>query len=221
MIFACKIKRSIIGYNKKIGVLSGSEIRKLKRFKNKNEANLFLVGKLLTRKSISAILNVNPKEIIFKSDKYGRPSLNFPRIKNLDFNLSHSGKWVVLAIGYNKIGIDIEKMVPIDFKIANNYFHKEELKFLYSQKKEKKERFYTLWTLKESFIKSVGKGLSLNLKSFYFEFKKNGHIILRSKLKQERYFKMYDIDKKYKLSLCLKNNEHIPKKVEFIDLSKI
>ena len=36
--------------------------------------------------------------------------LEYPDIKNFDFNISHSGQYVVLAISDKPVGIDIERI---------------------------------------------------------------------------------------------------------------
>lgn len=84
-----------------------------------------------------------------KAGKNGKPELDF-----CFFNISHSGKYAVCAVSDVPVGIDIEKMT--DFKRRERYmlFSKEESDYV--NETEEAERFYTLWTMKEAYIKAVG-----------------------------------------------------------------
>lgn len=202
-----KLKIKSSSFKKMFEVLSTEEINKFYEFKDKQSAKRYIASKYLTRKVISDLTNSEPKKIKFKTNKFGRPSLVFPVIKNFDFNLSHSGNWVALAIADCRIGIDIEEIRSIDLSVVNDFFHKEEIKFVYSKKGKELHNFYKIWTLKESFIKAVGKGLSYPLKNFYFNLK-GGKIKLISKSKKDWYFRMYYLDKNYRLALCFKKVKH-------------
>lgn len=83
------------------------------------------------------------------------------------FSISHSGDWVVCAVGDHPVGVDIEKCEPGRHDVAARFFHKEEVRYLNSLlPSARDDAFYTLWTLKESFVKSIGRGLDLPLRSF-------------------------------------------------------
>lgn len=203
-IFIYKINNKKISDNK-LQFLSLQEKKRAKAFRNIRDCNLYIAGKHLTRKVIAQQFKIKARDIVFKSDKFSRPSLVYPKVKNFDFNLSHSGNIVVLVIANDKVGIDIEQIRPIDLEIAKNYFHEEEIKFVHSQKNNELENFYQIWALKESFIKAMGRGLSYPLKIFYFEFK-GGKIKLHSRFKKQNWhFKIFNNLPGYKLAICVEN----------------
>ncbi len=96
------------------------------------------------------------KEIKIGEDNYHRPYFLLSPFK-IDFNISHSGDWVVLAHkkGNNKIGIDIEYIdKAIDFATLKPItFSKIEQSYIVCP-----FTFFTLWAKKEALIKTVGKG---------------------------------------------------------------
>lgn len=194
-------------------ILSKAETEKYKKFKNSQSAYEFYAGKILTRKIISSITGVKPEKIIFKTSKYDRPELVYPIIKNFDFNLSHSNGAVVLAVANNKVGVDIEKIKPIEFSIYKNYFTEEESKYIFNAKKNYLNRFYEIWTLKEAYAKANGRGISQNLCNFHFEVKK-GLISLTIRKKEKKcFFKNFIINNNYCISLCSMSEI---KKIKFI-----
>lgn len=97
-------------------------------------------------------------------DSHGKPHIYDENEKDLfEFSLSHSGDYVACIISDKKCGIDIEKISDRPFeKIAKRICHEEELKDINGDVK----RFYDYWTLKESILKAVGLGLSLDMRSF-------------------------------------------------------
>jgi len=70
-------------------------------------------------------------------------------------------------VGSGPVGIDVEYMRAYDSGIAERFFHPGEYaRACRFAEERRKERFYDLWTIKESYIKALGKGLSLALDSF-------------------------------------------------------
>ncbi|MDB5012676.1 MAG: 4-phosphopantetheinyl transferase, partial [Daejeonella sp.] len=90
-----------------------------------------------------------------------------------------------------------------------NYFSIEEQTSLYSQKAEAQPTyFYELWTLKESFVKQSGEGLSKQLNTFSIKIT-DENITLDSDEKPPKpvFFKQYDIDPNYKIAACAETND--------------
>ena len=66
--------------------------------------------------------------------------------------------------------MDIERCEPGRRDIASRFFHREEVRYLNTVlPSARDDAFYKLWTLKESFVKSTGRGLDLPLRSFWVD----------------------------------------------------
>ena len=88
----------------------------------------------------------------------------------IHFSLSHSGDWAVCALSDHPVGVDIERCEPGRRDIASRFFHREEVRYLNTVlPSARDDAFYKLWTLKESFVKSTGRGLDLPLRSFWVD----------------------------------------------------
>lgn len=106
--------------------------------------------------------------------RYGIPGLDPERIlrepggkpylEDIHFNLSHSGAWVVLAVGDSPLGVDVEcfEAGRNPEKLARRYFTGEECRWV----GDSQDRFLRIWTAKESFLKYLGEGLRRPLDSF-------------------------------------------------------
>lgn len=100
---------------------------------------------------------------------------------NIHYNISHSDKQVTGSTDNLPVGIDVEQIKPIDIKISERFFSKHEFnKLLGKSYTEREPYFYELWTLKESYIKAVEKGLSIPLDSFTIRIN-GGNITVCSK----------------------------------------
>ncbi|MDO3677728.1 4'-phosphopantetheinyl transferase family protein [Paenibacillus ehimensis] len=161
-----------------------------------------LVGEALARWLIGQRWGLRPSDIRYIYNAYGKPSLDgFP---NIHFNVSHSGEWVVCAISEQPVGVDIERQQYIDFSWSYHYFATEEAYDLQQRPfAERLSYFYDLWTLKESFIKQRGVGLSLPLDRFAVRVTSEGNpVLLHSPDLKEYWFKQYPVDGPYKLAVC-------------------
>ena len=160
---------------------------------------------ILVRNELIKITGLRNKEIIFQSSTFGKPFLSqFP---NIHFNMSHSGEWAVCIIGNQPVGIDIEKIQPIDFSSYSSFFSITEYNDLSNKNHAiKLEYFFDLWTLKESYLKAIGTGFYHNPTSFTIRPNKEKNSFI---LEDDPYgytFKQYSIDNNYKLSVCSKSD---------------
>lgn len=130
-----------------------------------HDRQITLISEILQRHCLSQKLAVKRDKLEFTTNKWGKPYLkNFPK---LFFNISHSGDYVVLIISDSEVGVDIEKEKSFDFDIVENFFSNREIEFFKSIKEsERISTFFSIWTLKESYIKALGVGLNKNLNSF-------------------------------------------------------
>ncbi len=79
------------------------------------------------------------------------------------FNLLHSGAYAVLAEADSSVGVDIEEMVPYGDWVREALTSSEyEWMLRGKDESERQERFYRLWTRKESLVKCEGHGFSLS-----------------------------------------------------------
>lgn len=137
-------------------------------------------------------------QIQLHKDGYGKPYLTGC---NLFCSISHSGKYVCVALFHREIGIDIEEKKTIDFEKIMSYLFTEQEKLCVNHDISK---FYDVWVKKESFSKMLGKGLLLPFNSFCVE--EEADIIL----------KKIDLSREYIGYLCYaKSNEMVDVRIWF------
>lgn len=171
-----------------------------------------LFGELLVRRMVSEKLNIPFGEIEIGFSSKGKPMLKGKN--DLHFNLSHSGHWVVCAIANKPVGIDVEVIQPGKLKIAKRFFTDTEIKDLRSkEEQEQLHYFFDLWTLKESYLKVLGKGLTLALNSFSVVNEGNKFRIKIDTKFIDVHLKQYFIEEVYKLSVCAYEDQFADKLV--------
>lgn len=184
------------------------------RFRNEADAVRSLFSELVVRRIVLERDGIHNDAIVFGANAYGKPELLYPA--NLHFNVSHSGEWVVCAISDEPVGIDIEEIKPMDMEISRRFFSPIEHEQLVGlPETEQVDRFYELWTLKESFVKAVGMGLSMPLDSFSFIFGSANDCEVQLQAPapyDELSGELLEIDAAYKLAVC-SSKEHIVTKI--------
>ena len=187
-----------------LGFVAKAKKERILKFVRREDAERVLLSELLIRHLIITKLGIRNHEISFGFNEYGKPFLNNER--RFHFNISHAGEWVVCAIDREPLGIDIEPIESVDFSIAEHFFSKTEYRWLMA--KEEPERlfsFFDLWTLKESYLKATGKGLSSGLGFFSIIIKAERISVSSPDDPNSYYFKRYSIDPRYKLAVCARN----------------
>ena len=97
---------------------------------------------LLALHLVSKHLNIDVKSISYRK--------NIPYVKGFYFSISHSDELVCVAFSNAKIGVDIEKIKPVDKSVYNFY----------------KENDLTTLFIKHTMIESNIKCFSLNVSNF-------------------------------------------------------
>ena len=98
----------------------------------------------------SYLKNQLSREELLKNEN-GKPYFN----NGPYFNISHSGRYVLMAVSTSEIGVDIEEIKIKDMSSLVRIFNEAEAKMI----KEHSD-FYYLWCAKESLIKCMGSSVS-------------------------------------------------------------
>ena len=145
-----------------LNLVSLEKQARIRKFHFFNDSRNCLISDILARIEICRTTGFNNGQLEFSTNEYGKPFLiNNPHIY---FNISHADQYVAFAIADEPVGIDIEIIKPIDLKIANRFFTPDEETYILAGNRV--QRFYEIWTKKESNIKWEGKGLYKALTSF-------------------------------------------------------
>jgi len=135
-------------------VLDADEAAQCARFIRREDRQRCAWGRLLARFALGRRCGRLPGEIAIVRSAGGKPFC----AGGPDFNLSHGGDWVLLAVDDAPIGVDVE---PVrDRRLA------EELAPRIASDREQAwlaqdpgQRFTVLWTRKEAMLKRSGAGL--------------------------------------------------------------
>jgi len=148
---------------KLLSCVSNEKRQKLKRYHFPIDRKLSLYAELLVRQKATEDLQITNDSIKFSVNEYGKPYLQ--GYSDFHFNISHTRNALVATFSNDEIGIDIERIKPVDLKIADRFFTSDE-QINIRQSENKDIAFYDIWTKKEAYIKYIGKGLSIPLNSF-------------------------------------------------------
>lgn len=176
---------------------------KILKIKNQEAQIRSLAGQLLIRYIITNDLPILNRDIRLSKNKYGKPYLkDHP---NFHFNISHSQNQIVCVTGRNRVGIDVQHMKQMAnfLNLSKKIFAHQEYCHLINivSYYKRLEAFYDIWTLKESFIKAVGKGFHIPLNTFILVHEEK--LVSSVYFEQSTYyFKQYDTIEHYRLSVC-------------------
>ena len=126
-----------------------------------------VAGRAALRSLLARELECNAQEIEFRVGAHGKP---FLECGNLDFNVAHSQRMVLIALSRaGAVGIDIEDAArPVEaLDVAQTAFHPDEICLLRNTPEEQRAAvFYDFWTGKEAIAKADGRGLMLPTAGF-------------------------------------------------------
>ena len=205
-------------------LMSAAERHQATRFYFAADRVQYLVTRALVRTVLSQYAAVTPEAWNFETNAYGRPyAVNREALYDgLSFNISHTRSLIVLAITKRcAVGVDVENLVSREpaFEVANSYFATEEAATLRGlAHNEQRYRFFEYWTLKESYIKARGVGLSLPLDRFRFEYPTDNSVALTAGKDVDAdagrwQFWLFQPRPEYLVSLCAEKFSTEPTKV--------
>jgi 4'-phosphopantetheinyl transferase len=151
------------------GLLSPPELERASRFLREADRRAFLAGRFLARVALGTLLSEPPRHIEFVLGAHGKPAIRRPpREEPIYFNLSHTRGLVTCAVTrVGDVGVDVEALRVPPADVAERFFAPPEIELLrVTPAEEQSAAFYAIWTLKESFVKARGDGLSVSLDSF-------------------------------------------------------
>ncbi|GAB3335662.1 4'-phosphopantetheinyl transferase superfamily protein [Larkinella ripae] len=135
--------------------LSDEEKARGARFVQPTDRARFVIGRGMLRFFLARFTEQTPGAIAFE------PGIGKPRLRNNSgpaFNLSHSGNWIVYAFDAATVGIDVEyadgRQNYTD--VIRYHFSPDEQQFI---ARYGPDRFFTLWTRKEAWVKATGHGV--------------------------------------------------------------
>lgn len=155
-------------------LLNDAERAQQRRFLFEADRDRHLLTRALVRTVLAGYTGAAPESLVFDTNAWGKPSLRQPPGAQgpLAFNVSHTGGLVALAVSaVQPLGIDVEdtrRAAPM--RVAERFFSAPERAALFALPPAlRAQRFWALWTLKESYVKALGTGLHQPLDSFGFD----------------------------------------------------
>lgn len=185
---SAKVRSLIAGYLLQVGV---------KRYLKENRA-----GSAESMKTFAeAVLPLR-----YRYTDQGKPYLaDYP---DLYFNLSHSGNVAVCAVADCEVGMDVQVYGKGREAVAKRFFTGQEQEMLQRAKEEGRfeEVFFSLWSIKESYLKYTGLGMKMGLDSFDIDFDSQRIIGLSDKegAAKQVYFRQISLPNlsEYAVSVC-------------------
>lgn len=192
-----------------------------RRMKNAALAKKRILSGAFLQYVLSLILDIPVVQITYQYGEFGKPMLTenvmsgsgaVPTGEKIDFNLSHSGKFAVLAVSDVSVGIDVECCKKNRMSVAKRCFNREEYEDIVAAgtDAERDRRFLEYWTMKEAYVKCLGEGLCIPLDSFLIRRREDflSYVQMESP-KQSMYFATGFLDEKYCVSVCSSNRQEL------------
>lgn len=116
-------------------------------------------------KALGAEYKIDVEQAEYIYNEHGKPY--FRSFPNIYFSISHCQGLAVTAVSDFENGVDVEVIRDYPERVVSRSFSKREKELLESCE-DKNMMFFRMWTLKESFVKALGIGISYPLKTAEF-----------------------------------------------------
>ena len=139
-------------------LLNSDEHQRAQRYHREADMRRFLYTRSLLKIVCGNYINQHPSLIEFRVGETKKPELSGNTEWHI--NVSHSGNWILLAIGRVSVGVDIEQInLQFSFQdILATSFSSQERAYINAES-DSQRQFYQLWTRKEALLKATGKGM--------------------------------------------------------------
>jgi 4'-phosphopantetheinyl transferase len=154
-------------------VLDEGERQRAARFHFERDRHAYIAAHALGRVLLSQWAGGAPQDWRFSVGDHGKPEVvSPPGPRRLRLNLSHTRGLAAAALAWDHdVGIDVEWLdrQPASGELARRFFAAAECAQLEAASPEQaNDIFLAFWTLKEAYVKAIGKGLAQPLDSFAF-----------------------------------------------------
>lgn len=129
--------------------------------RREQDRDLTLTAYRLLRFGLSVYYGIVAEACSWRRTPFGKPCL----IEGPCFNLSHSGEMALCALHEREVGVDVERVRPVEDSLARRVMSDAEYE-AYLAATDKTDFFFRVWTMKEAYIKFLGEGLRRDLRSF-------------------------------------------------------
>lgn len=203
-------------YQRLLEAVSPYRRRKLDLIKHEEDRRRSLGASIALREALKGY-GLEEREMEYVTGRQGKPL--FRHYPEIHFSISHSGGYALCSIGDDEAGSDIERVRSGRERVAERFFAGEELAWIKEAADlgERESRMFRIWTMKESFMKVTGLGMSLALKDFAIVMGEGGKIGLHQNINDKTYhMKEYEIpeinngQEKYKASVCSPDSDFAP-----------
>lgn len=145
-------------------LLDTAEQKRANNYHHLKDSQRFIIARGILKILVSQYLNCQAKDVCIKIGANKKPYIFTNSTVSFEYNISHSGNWIVVAFANEAIGVDVEQIqVSFNFEsILTACFSNMEQNYVQNNTNSR-ELFYRLWTRKESFVKATSKGLDDSL----------------------------------------------------------
>lgn len=144
-----------------LGAMTEQRRTQVMKFKHEQGRKLSASAYMLLCKALREVYGIDEPPT-FEYSEHGKPSIvGHPEIF---FNLSHCRSVVACVVSSSPVGVDVEEVREFKESLARYVLNDEEYAMISSSPQPDRE-FIRLWTMKESYLKLTGEGITRDLKT--------------------------------------------------------
>jgi 4'-phosphopantetheinyl transferase len=145
-------------------LLSEDELQRSLSYLHDKDRHRFIISRGLLRLLLAERLELLPEDIIFGRTSGKKPFVINATSRVIEFNVSHAGEWLLIALSAQPIGTDVE-CIDESFvfdDIVTQVFAEPERLYV-NASPSPSHSFFKIWSRKECLLKGSGKGIGENL----------------------------------------------------------
>jgi 4'-phosphopantetheinyl transferase len=152
---------------------SSEELIEYKQFRIPKRQEEWIASRIAGKRLINKVLKtegLRHSDIMIKKERSGQPYVWIQGIGRIPggFSLSHSNGYVLCghtSSVESGFGLDLEMIESRSLEFVQDFFSNQEIKKYHGLSDQERNEYATLvWSAKESFLKAVGVGLSIDTK---------------------------------------------------------